>query len=89
LGPTTYAGQIVPKAYSERIGLRLASRYISIIWILMYLSVIAPNHAQFKQFLALHREGYTQREIVEELGLSAATIHRRLKEANANGNLIH
>jgi len=45
------------------------------------------EQAQFKQILTLHQEGFTQREIAEELGLGLGTVNRKLKEAKENGNL--
>jgi putative DNA primase/helicase len=45
------------------------------------------EQAQLKQVLALHQEGFTQREIADELGLGLGTVNRKLKEAKENGNL--
>lgn len=36
------------------------------------------------KIMALHRAGWSQAKIAEELGVSAATINRRIKEINAS-----
>jgi putative DNA primase/helicase len=39
------------------------------------------EQAQFKQVIALHQKGFTQREIADELGLGLGTVNRKIKEA--------